>query len=71
MEFDPLTIFAVGGVASLIIERFFYYRSKYKTHRGNPKSIDVFYQEFKDFKKTQEKWNDRIEEEIKELEKKK
>lgn len=30
MQLDPLTVFAVGGVASLLIERFFYYRSKYK-----------------------------------------
>ena len=30
MQVDPLTIFAVGGVASLLIERIFYYRLKYK-----------------------------------------
>lgn len=37
MEFDPLTIFAVGGVASLLIERFFYYKSRYKEKKnGNP-----------------------------------
>ena len=30
MDIDPLTVFAVGGVASLLIERFFYYKSKYK-----------------------------------------
>ena len=33
MDIDPLTVFAVGGVASLLIERFFYYRSKYKEKR--------------------------------------
>ena len=33
MEIDPLTIFAVGGVASLLIERFFYYKSKYKERK--------------------------------------
>lgn len=30
MEIDPLTVVAVGGVVSLIIERIFYYKSKYK-----------------------------------------
>lgn len=37
MDIDPLTVFAVGGVASLLIERFFYYRSKYRNKKnGNP-----------------------------------
>jgi len=30
MELDPLTVVAVVGMASLLIERVFYYRSKYK-----------------------------------------
>ena len=34
MDIDPLTVFAVGGVASLLIERFFYYRSKYKEKKN-------------------------------------
>jgi len=36
---------------------------------GNPINLDRFYQAFKDFKETQEKWNDRIEGEINDLEK--
>jgi len=36
--------------------------------RGNPINIDRLYQEFKDFKQTQEKWNDKIEKEIEKLE---
>ena len=36
--------------------------------RGNPINIDRLYQEFKDFKETQEKWNDKIEKEIEKLE---
>ena len=39
MELDAWTIFAVGGVASLLIERFFYYKSRYKTKK-NDKSDD-------------------------------
>ena len=35
MELDAWTIFAVGGVASLLIERFFYYKSKYKGKKNN------------------------------------
>lgn len=33
MKIDPLTIFAASGVISLIIERFFYYKSRYKTNK--------------------------------------
>ena len=37
MELDAWTIFAVGGVASLLIERAFYYRLKYsKKKDGEP-----------------------------------
>ena len=35
MELDPLTVFAVGGVASLLIERFFYYKSRYKAKKDD------------------------------------
>lgn len=35
MELDAWTIFAVGGVASLLIERFFYYKSKYKGKKND------------------------------------
>lgn len=35
MQIDLLTIFAAGGVASLLIERFFYYKSRYKTKKNN------------------------------------
>lgn len=30
MQLDPLTVVAVLGMASLLIERVFYYRSRYK-----------------------------------------
>jgi hypothetical protein len=36
--------------------------------KSNPINIDRLYQEFKDFKETQEKWNDKIEKEIEKLE---
>ena len=44
-----------------------------RNHRknGNPINIDRFYQEFKDFKETQGKWNDKMEKEIEKLEDKK
>jgi len=32
--------------------------------KDNPINLDRFYQEFKDFKRTQEKWNEKIEEEL-------
>lgn len=35
MQLDPLTIFAAGGVASLLIERFFYYKSRYKNKKND------------------------------------
>jgi len=38
---------------------------------GNPINIDRFYQEFKDFKEVQCKWNDKMEKEIEKLEEKK
>lgn len=34
MEVNPLTIAAIVGVASLLIERVFYYSSKYKKNPG-------------------------------------
>ena len=36
MQVDPLTVVAVLGMASLLIERIFYYRSKYKKKGNNP-----------------------------------
>ena len=35
MQVDPLTVVAVLGMASLLIERIFYYRSKYKKKDPN------------------------------------
>ena len=35
MDIDPLTVVAVLGMASLLIERVFYYRSRYKK-KDNP-----------------------------------
>lgn len=76
MSIDPLTVFAVGGVASLLIERFFYYKSRYKVNRknqGNPgsnsKSISLprLYQEFKDFKEQQKGWNEKMEKKTEKL----
>ena len=36
MQIDPLTVVAVLGMASLLIERVFYYRSRYKKKNNNP-----------------------------------
>ena len=33
MELDPLTVVAVLGMASLLIERVFYYKSRYKKNK--------------------------------------
>ena len=38
---------------------------------GNPINIDRFYQEFKDFKEVQCKWNEKIEAKVEKLEEKK
>jgi len=35
MQIDPWMFFAVGGVVSLLIERVFYYKSKY-SKKDNP-----------------------------------
>jgi len=35
-QLDPLTIFAAGGVACMLVERFVYYTSKYKNRNNNP-----------------------------------
>ncbi|GAH15975.1 unnamed protein product, partial [marine sediment metagenome] len=46
MQVDPLMIVAILGMASLLIERIFYYRSKYskkkttKQEVGNPINLD-------------------------------
>ena len=44
-----------------------------RNHRknSNPINIDRLYQEFKDFKEVQCKWNDKMEKEIEKLEEKK
>ena len=39
MELDALTVFAVGGVASLLIERFFYYKSRYSKKKNDKNTI--------------------------------
>ena len=36
MEVNPLTVVAVVGVASLLIEKVFYYKAKYKKKNNNP-----------------------------------
>jgi len=61
-------IIAVIGVIGIWIKEFFAYKKR-KKGVGNPINLDRFYQEFKDFKDTQEKWNDRIQGEIDDLEK--
>jgi len=38
MQVDPLTVVAVLGMASLLIERIFYYRSRYRKRNNNPGS---------------------------------
>jgi len=39
-------------------------------NRANPISLDCLYQEFKDFKETQEKWNEKVEKRIEKIEEK-
>ena len=58
-----LTIFilAKGAVVPLI--------KKLRNKPNNPINLDRLYQAFKDFKETQEKWNEKIEERIRDLEK--
>lgn len=42
MQVDPLTVVAVLGMASLLIERVFYYRSRYrKKNSNNPGNYGV------------------------------
>lgn len=41
MEINPLTIVAVVGVASLLIERAFYYKSLYRKKNSNPGNYGV------------------------------
>ena len=36
MEVNPLTVVAVVGVASLLIEKVFYYKAKYKKRNNTP-----------------------------------
>jgi len=57
------------GVLGLWAKVLLNYMSKKRNHvKDNSVNLDRFYQEFKDFKDTQEKWNNRIEREINELE---
>jgi hypothetical protein len=39
-------------------------------NRANPISLDRLYQEFKDFKETQGKWNEKVEKRIEKIEEK-
>lgn len=67
MEVDPLTVVAVLGMASLLIERVFYYRSRYKkrnnktenpTHGERIATLEEAVQNIKDdIEKIQEKLN--------------
>ena len=41
MQVDPLTVVAVLGMASLLIERIFYYRSRYRKRNNNPGNYGV------------------------------
>jgi len=36
MQIDPLMVVAVLGMASLLIERVFYYRARYRKRNNNP-----------------------------------
>lgn len=38
MQIDPLTAVAVLGMASLLIERVFYYRSRYEKRKKKPEN---------------------------------
>lgn len=41
MQVDPLMVVAVLGMASLLIERVFYYRSRYRKRNNNPGNYGV------------------------------
>lgn len=42
MQIDPLLIIVVGGsVGALLIERVFYYKSKYRKRNSNPNNYGV------------------------------
>ena len=41
MQIDPLTVVAVLGMASLLIERIFYYRSRYRKKNNNPGNYGI------------------------------
>ena len=56
-----ILILAKGAIIPLI--------QKLRNKGNNPINLDMLYQEFKDFKRTQEKWNEKIEERIRDLEK--
>jgi len=71
MKFDATIIFLLATVITLIIERVFYYKSRYGNKKKNPTSNFVslprFHQEFKDFKDQQKEWNEKMESNIEEL----
>ena len=70
MELDPLTIFAAGGVASLLIERIFYYKSKYskKNNPGNyGERIAILEKGQQELEKSNEKDHNLIRADIKKL----
>ena len=59
------------GVLGLWAKVLLNYMSKKKNHKtvvGNPVSLEVFYQAFKDFKEHQCSWNEKREEDIEKLE---
>ena len=60
-------IITLLGVLGLWAKVLMNYMSKRK--KDNPVNLDMFYQEFRDFKKEQQRWNSRIQKEIDELEK--
>lgn len=56
------------GVLGLWAKVLLNYMSKKRNHgKDNPINLGMFYQEFKDFKEAQEKWNDKREKELEKL----
>lgn len=51
-----IIILTKGAIVPLI--------QKLRNKGNNPINLDRFYQEFKDFKRTQEKWNEKIDREL-------
>lgn len=62
MELDPLTVVAVLGMASLLIERVFYYKSRYKKRNNksdNPGNYGERISTLEEAVKNMEKNNDK------------